>query len=296
MNRNLTLQYKNSSREEYHSQRADSFPYIQIHSVIEDYANSVVPWHWHEDVELFYIEHGVLEYHIPGKTYIFPEGSGGMINSSVLHLSTPAEGSCETRELLHIFDPDMLAGCDQIQKKYIDPITKNPGIRMISILPDTEEHQELLKFLAETFQLREDAKTFDTTIQNRLSESWLRLLPIAEAQAANTFASGDKENRLKTMMVVIYEHFADKINVSDIANAAFTSERECYRLFKNGLDTSPMDYLKDYRIQQACDLLKNSAQDLTSIGIACGFGSGSYFTQTFKDALRMTPSQYRKKT
>lgn len=44
------------------------------------------------------------------------------------------------------------------------------------------------------------------------------------------------------MVTFIYEHFDEEISVTDIAKAAFVSERECFRLFKTLLNTAPLTY------------------------------------------------------
>ena len=56
---------------------------------------------------MFYVEQGNLEYRTPNGHYIFPHGSGGMVNSNVLHTTKPQEDN--TVQLIHIFDPSLLA-------------------------------------------------------------------------------------------------------------------------------------------------------------------------------------------
>ena len=38
-------------------------------------------------MELFYVESGVVEYYIPKGKAVFPAGSGGLVNSNVLHMT-----------------------------------------------------------------------------------------------------------------------------------------------------------------------------------------------------------------
>ena len=48
------------------------------------------------------------------------------------------------------------------------------------------------------------------------------------------------------MVTFIYEHFDEEISVTDIAKAAFVSERECFRLFKTLLNTAPLTYYHSF--------------------------------------------------
>lgn len=63
------------------------FPYICSCVEFDKYIDPVVPWHWHHAVELFYIKSGRVEYTTPNGKWIFPAGTGGFVNSNVLHSS-----------------------------------------------------------------------------------------------------------------------------------------------------------------------------------------------------------------
>lgn len=75
------------SREERLPGFDAGFPYIATRAELDLYIEPVVPWHWHRAAELFYVESGCLEYTTPGGTWRFPAGSGGFVNSNVLHTS-----------------------------------------------------------------------------------------------------------------------------------------------------------------------------------------------------------------
>ena len=79
------LQFHNGTREELLPGFDPGFPYIATRAEIDRYAGRFAPWHWHRSVELFYMESGTLEYFVPGKHLVFPAGSGGFVNSNVLH-------------------------------------------------------------------------------------------------------------------------------------------------------------------------------------------------------------------
>ena len=74
------------------------------------YREPFVPWHWHNAIELFYMESGELKYYTPHETLVFPAGSAGMVNANVLHKTQLQSHSEKNIQLLHIFDPQLLAG------------------------------------------------------------------------------------------------------------------------------------------------------------------------------------------
>ncbi|QBG47005.1 AraC family transcriptional regulator [Verrucomicrobia bacterium S94] len=57
---------------------------------------------------------------------------------------------------------------------------------------------------------------------------------------------------------------------------------------------APLQYLSRLRFEQACRLLRETEWSITDIGFECGYSTSQYFTESFKKAARMTPSEYRK--
>ena len=87
------LKFYTGSREEHLPYRDTDFPYLSSRARLDDYSGKMVPWHWHKAVELFYMESGAIRYETPEGIRDFPEGSGGMVNSNVLHMTTPQSRS-----------------------------------------------------------------------------------------------------------------------------------------------------------------------------------------------------------
>ena len=57
------------------------YPYAYHHVNIK---KTKVPWHWHEELELNYVEAGCVKVFTSGKSYIFQKGQAYFINSNVL--------------------------------------------------------------------------------------------------------------------------------------------------------------------------------------------------------------------
>ena len=124
------IEFHTGSREERIPELAKDFPYTASRATLDRYIGSTVPWHWHQAVELFYMESGCVEYTTPGGKLVFPAGSGGFVNSNVLHTTRAISQTEENVQLLHIFDVSLLAGerGSRIEQKYILPITTDPQI------------------------------------------------------------------------------------------------------------------------------------------------------------------------
>lgn len=102
------------------------------------------------------------------------------------------------------------------------------------------------------------------------------------------------EERVKKMLAFIQEHYAEKLTIAQIAGCVPISERECYRLFQNSLETTPAEFLLFVRLKNARELLAITSKSVVEIALESGFGSSSYFGKLFREQYRMSPGEYRR--
>lgn len=270
---------------------AADFPYVSSRALLDQYT---VFWHWHRAVELFYVACGSLEYHTPMGRTAFPAGSGGLVNTGVLHTTRPQGGAGPTVQKLHLFDASLLAGQTEgrIYQKYFAPILAAPQIELLPLYPHNPAHRHTLDKLKASFRLPQDAPGYEIRLREALTAIWLDFL---ELTPPGREQGGRSSENIKRMMLYVHEHYSENIQVSDIAAAGYVSERECYRAFQSFLHTSPGEYVKGYRLRAACRMLIDGSGTITQISQSCGFGSASFFGKTFRAGLGMTPSAYRRK-
>ncbi|WP_418405165.1 helix-turn-helix transcriptional regulator [Blautia sp.] len=58
---------------------------------------------------------------------------------------------------------------------------------------------------------------------------------------------------------------------------------------------SPSAYLKEYRLQMACTMLRNTSETITTVSQNCGFHSASYFGKVFRSQMGCTPYEFKNK-
>lgn len=293
------LDLKPGSREEWVPELSSSFPYTCTRAEIHKYPGRSVPWHWHRMAEIFYIERGTLEYYVPGKHLAFPAGSGGFVNSNVLHMTRPGPGEGAVIQFLHMVDPDFIAGepGSRIGQKYVLPLTASSA-DILAFYPGDPGQEGLLSQIRDAFSI-EEGFGYEIRIREAMSRLWLELLRQAGEALRGTAGAksrpGNRESdKLKQMMTYVYEHCGEKISVPELAAAAYLSSRECFRVFREELHTTPAAYIQSCRVEMACRMLARTSETVSAIGYACGFGSGSHFCKVFREAIGCTPLQYRR--
>ena len=193
-------------RQEELPDYSEDFPCIISRAEIDKYPRHYVPWHWHQPIELFYMESGELEYHTPGGVTCFPTGTGGIINSGVIHMTQPHAEKGETVQFLHIFDPFFLADSPRgrIARLYVLPYL-NSNVEILSFSPSIPEQRELLSMLRDSFQIDENQMGFEITLRAALSAIWLKILDAMPESCRITIDKNVNEC-LKRMLNELYTH------------------------------------------------------------------------------------------
>ena len=292
-----SIELHTGSKEELLPNFTYDFPYIASRVELDKFMGRFVPWHWHKTVELFYMESGVLEYCTPKGKMIFPAGSGGMVNSNVLHMTRPQAETEKNIQLLHMFDPSFIGGHpgSRIEQKYVTPIITAPQVEIIALYPDNPTEAKVLDTICESFHYFENDFGYEIKLRETLSNIWIQLLAMSRPLLEEKGDYDKTNNKIKLMLVYIHEHYMEKISIAKIAAAAFSSERECFRIFHDCLHMTPVEYIISYRLKMACHMLAKSQESITYISHACGLGSSSYFGKAFREYMGCTPMEYRRK-
>jgi AraC-like DNA-binding protein len=92
----------------------------------------------------------------------------------------------------------------------------------------------------------------------------------------------------------IHRHYADaSLRLTTVADACGLSSCHFSDTFHRVVGYGFSEYLSDYRLNQACALLKESDAPVTEIAYEVGFASLSHFFRVFRKTYRYTPRQYR---
>jgi transcriptional regulator GlxA family with amidase domain len=67
------------------------------------------------------------------------------------------------------------------------------------------------------------------------------------------------------------------------------------RAFRRHLDTTPADYLRQLRVDEARRLLLDTERPVADIALETGFTDQSHLTRVFRRSLRETPAAFRRR-
>ncbi|TDN64175.1 helix-turn-helix domain-containing protein [Scandinavium goeteborgense] len=98
---------------------------------------------------------------------------------------------------------------------------------------------------------------------------------------------------LRNVLAYMEANLAQPLTLADLAQEAALSEYHFARMFSLSMKMAPHQYVMQRRMARAQELVRHTALPLTDIALACGFSSASHFSNRFKSALGITPSQLR---
>lgn len=99
---------------------------------------------------------------------------------------------------------------------------------------------------------------------------------------------------LRKFLTQIEQVYADpEYNIERLSDTLGLSRGHLHRKIKDLTGTSPVDFLRNYRLKKAAVLLKQRQYNVSEIAYQTGFSSSAYFAKCFKAAYNVTPTEYQ---
>ena len=87
----------------------------------------------------------------------------------------------------------------------------------------------------------------------------------------------------------------ETLSVKDISSHVFLSTSYVCTFFKNETGQTLNQYLTEYRMEKAKQLLKDARFKISDISSKVGYSDGNYFGKSFKKYAGLSPSEYRER-
>lgn len=98
---------------------------------------------------------------------------------------------------------------------------------------------------------------------------------------------------VETVKDVIRNHYHDnRLCLQFIADKIFLDPKYVSKVFRNITQLSILEYINDFRLERAIQLLNASQMTVTEILVNVGFENESYFYKQFKKKFGLTPREY----
>jgi AraC family transcriptional regulator of arabinose operon len=118
---------------------------------------------------------------------------------------------------------------------------------------------------------------------------------IAASPQASAKNEADRTNHyVRKAIEFIHSNYCNPIKITEVADFVSINRSYLYTLFMNTIGISPHQFLANFRIDKAAELLKITNFSVESIALSCGYMDSLVFTKAFKQMKGISPSTYRK--
>ena len=292
----LTIWFDNTMRERF-EYPDPSVPFIVWTGDLRTMSNSTIVCHWHNEFEYGVLLSGELDYNIDGQHIHVKQGDAVFINANSMHMATQV-GNTNVILFTVSFLPSLFTGGKDgtLFRKYFQPILQS-SIRGFSIPHTIQNGNPILQLLHEIYSLnRTQTENYELLCISLISRLWnLTLCYIKEHKHEFIAFRTDckNEKKAKDILSYIHEHYAENLQIEQIAKHIGISRSECFRCFQRYTNVSPIAYLTEYRLAHAIHLLTETDKSMTQIATECGFSNSSYFGKILKKKYAVSPSHFK---
>ena len=264
---------------------APDFPISTDFSCLSIFWDYAAGCHWHRDYEALIALDAEMDYQVNGQAVHLKKGDAIFVNSGRLHYGYSAEMQ-ECHYCFAVFHPELL-GLTPAVASALDRLSSDtspdywllcaedeadrPAIAAIRFLCDHAVPKESLAVISACAGLLDEIKKRNTGNADHAADPDWALI--------------------RSMVGYIQNHYQDRILLEEIAGAGAVCRSRCCQLFREKLHTTPMNYVIRYRLEKACDLIREGSS-VTDAAYSVGFQGLSYFSESFKKVYGSTPSQY----
>ncbi len=272
------------------------FPFEVLH--IGEPANNMDIFHWHEFLEISYIQSGSGVYEIEDKVFPVKKGDIIIINGIEKHRVTYGPEDVLYETVIH-FDKRLVWSRESnpFDSGYLKLFSN--GTNFSNRLEADAESSELVTAVISGIvnEYVQKKPYYEMMIKSQLLTMITCLLRMGGVRTLDDSEVNIKRNnieRLNKILDYVGENFKNDLSMERVAQKFYMNASYFSEYFKKNVGINFSDYLSRLRINEAIRLLNENRLNTAEITYACGFNNASSFYNAFKKVTGKNPGSYVK--
>lgn len=258
----------------------EEFPVeVQDHSVL------MKAWsfsrHWHEHLELHYVVSGEAVFWVEQQQYVAKSGTLIIANKNELHSGKYEKIPLEERTFIFRMDA------------FSKELDEQNLVFCNAIVGDWQIERYVEGIWQELQQRQQGYKASCRALLTQLLVYLRRNYVVQTLTNEETRRKKRELERMHKVISYIEKHYPEPIDNQKLADLIYLSKGRFEHLFREIIGISPVQYVNEFRLKKAVDLIKGSANSMTEIAMAVGFGDYNHFGRQFKKYYGYVPSELR---
>lgn len=275
------------------------YPYDQYYMSNISHAFQI-PVHWHDEVEIIFIEQGSLHVRIAETDYTGEEDDVFIVNAKELHLMGSEDGNVRYYTLLFPLEFLSFQTMDAAETALFAPL-RSGRLLFPNRLENGMVKDRILGFLRQMVDLNhglehKQERTADFLPEQMQTRILLLqfLMVLYEQKLFMRIDQKENTDIQKEILLYIQEHYTERLMLEDLATHFHLSEKYMSHYFVEHFRIPFSNYVLHLRLVHAKQLLETTEEAITEVALRAGFANVSYFIRVFKEAYGMPPYRYRK--
>ncbi len=253
------------------------------------------PPHWHERIELVYVLGDELKIGENNVVYTLHNRDIFIVGMGEVHYFLMQPQKCD--RIIVDFEPFMFKELSNFISgiKIVDPFIpykSNMDCSEFSVHNFFEKQilsiqQEMQKKKA-GFEFIVGARLYD------LAAGIIRYVPNEKICSAKKTKQLKKLEILEQVTKYIDSNFREEITLAEVSKYANFSMFHFTRFFKDTTGMTFIQYLNNYKVSKAVNMLINTSDSISEIAFNSGFNSIKTFNRVFKQVKGCSPSRFKK--
>lgn len=262
------------------------FALYHMHRYRESCAFSL---HWHDEVELIYVQEGTLNLTIDKTAYVGRAGDMFMVNSREIHAMSVTVTPTVYVTALFPLESLLFRNEDAVMDDYLFPLMEN-RLRFPNVIPDSVPIlREKIEKIIQLYHSKEPHYRLQirVLVLSILCDMFVNNLMTEPAEKTHF------QEKHRAILAFIQENYLRELPLEAVAAEFHMAPKYFSRYFKNTFHIALTEYINNLRLEKAADYLRHSDFSVTEIALQTGFNSSSYFNKKFRESYGKTPTEYR---
>ena len=271
--------------QQYTHENVRLVPHLPIYCDQYEVYRQISPGHWHDHLEIIYVEEGELQISCNEQEYVLGNGEFYVINSNKIH-STRSSGMIKALliQIPYSYMESYIEDYEHVKfnECYKDEIQEKAYKNM----------KKLLKSVAYIFQKKESG--YELLLMAKLQEFLYLLYSNYSYKEMNIEKESRQIARLKDVLKYIETSYSGHVSLKEVADIASLNTEYFCRMFKRCMGVTFLEYVNLVRINHIHEELLTTDDSITDILEKNGFTNYKVFSRMFREQFGMTPSELRK--
>lgn len=141
----------------------------------------------------------------------------------------------------------------------------------------------------------EHLATRDLRLHALLNEFFSVMVDLAPASEQGEPAASARDSYVHRCLDFLHSHYGEDLTVAQLASIIGLDRKYLSAIFKQATGYPPQQYLLRYRMERACELLKNGSFAIGEVARSVGYQDALLFSKMFKKTIGISPSAFRAK-